>query len=154
MGKYALRSTLVVSAVIVAAAALTGCTSAPAPSSTAAATPTKTAQASTQTHEAACTIVAAGLKDVASLQSEVSTDNPTKSLAILAEVDAKVAAIDEKVTNEKVKALTSDAATSVHAYSTYLKGVMENPANLDVNEITSKAQELAAKFTAVQKECA
>ena len=154
MGKYALRSTLVVSAVIVAAAALTGCTSAPAPSATATATPTKTAQASAQTHEAACAIVKSGLTDVASLQSEVSADDPTKSLAVLDEVDSKVAAIDEKVTNEKVKTLTTDAATAVHAYSTYLKGVMENPASIDVNEITSKAQALAGKFTAVQKECA
>lgn len=154
MGQNARRSTLVVSAVIIAAAALTGCTSGPAPSATPSATPTKTAQASSQTHEAACAIVLAGLSDVASLQSEVSTDDPAKSLSILAEVDTKVAAIDAKVTNAKVKALTSDAATAVHAYSTYLTGVMANPVNVDVNAITAKAQALAAKFTAVQQECA
>lgn len=153
MGKNALRSALVVSAVV-AVAALTGCTSGPAPSATPTASPTKTAQASTQTHAEACSIVTAGLKDVASLQGEVSADNPAKSIEVLGEVDTKVAAIDAKVTNEKVKALTSDAAASIHAYSKYLKGVMQNPAGLDVNEITAKAQALAAKFTAAQKECA
>ncbi|MGJ4844524.1 MULTISPECIES: hypothetical protein [unclassified Leifsonia] len=153
MGK-AIRSSLAVSAAIIAAVALAGCTSGPAPSASPSPTQTKAAQASNQTHDAACAIVKGGLTDVASLQSQVSTDDPAKSLAVLDQVDQKVADLDAKVTNEKVKALTSDASTAVHAYATYLKGVMKDPASIDVNQITSKAQELAAKFTAVQKECA
>lgn len=159
--RNAFRSTLAVSAIIVATAALTACSSGPAPadsssSSSQAAKPTKTTEAAAQSHDAACSIVKTGFTDVASLQGEMSASmgDPKKALALLDEVDTKVGAIDAKVTNDKVKAVTSDAATAIHDYSTYLQQALKDPANVDATQITAKAQELATKFTAVQKECA
>jgi hypothetical protein len=150
MNTNAARYTIAAS-VVFAAFAVTGCTaggSAPAAS--------HTANPTGQTHAQACAVVAKGLKEIAGLQGELSSamGDPAKSAALMSKVDATVKAIDEKVVNADVKKVTSTAAAAADEYAGYLGKAISDPKSIDVTEVQTRAEDLAAKFTAVQNECA
>lgn len=153
MKKNAARHTMTAAAVLATVLALAGCSaggSSPAKDGAG-----KPAAPAAQTHDQACKIVEDGFKKVADLQGEVSSvmGDPSKASALLDKLDAQVRAIDDKVGNADVKKVTSQAATAIDDYATYIKKAIGDPTSIDVSDVQKKAQDLGTKFTAVQKEC-
>jgi hypothetical protein len=153
MNKIAPRATFAVTAVLATVFAVTGCTAAgsPAPSTTSVDRP-----AASQSHEAACAIVNDGLQSAVALRDQASEvmGDPSKASALLNELAGKIRSIDEKIGNADVVKVTSDAATATTAFAKYVQDAINNPLSVDATQVQTKAQDLGAKFDALQKECA
>lgn len=154
----------IAAAVLATVVTLTGC-SAAAPKASSTPTPSASASASasasvsapaSQTHAEACAVVTNGFTSVAKLQGEAASvmNDPSKAAALLKKVDVAVQSIDQKVGNVDVKKVTSSAATAIHDYAAYIDKAISDPTSIDVTAVKSKAEALAAKFQAVQAECA
>ena len=50
--------------------------------------------------------------------------------------------------------VTSDAATATDEFAKYIRDAIDNPLSVDITKVQTKAEELGAKYEAVQKECA
>jgi hypothetical protein len=154
MNKNATRSAFAAAAVLATVLAVTGCTAGGSPdpsTTTAVARPP-----ATQSHEEACAIVNDGLQAAVALRDRASQvmGDPAKASALMDELAGKVRSIDEKIGNADVVKVTSDAATATDEFAKYIRDAISNPLSVDVTQVQTKAQELGAKYDAVQKECA
>ncbi|WP_431278059.1 hypothetical protein [Leifsonia poae] len=153
MNKIATRSAFVAAAVLAAAFAVTGCT---ADGPSAAPTTAVSRPPATQTHEEACAIVNDGLKAAVALRDQAGDvmNDPSKASALMDQLAAKVQSMDEKIGNADVVKVVSDARIATDDFAKYIRDAIKNPLSVDVTKVQTKAEELGAKYDAVQKECA
>ena len=154
MNKNATRSAFAAAAVLAALFAVTGCTA--DGSSGTGTTPAVARPAASQSHQAACAIVIAGLKDAVAIRDRASgvMDDPAKASALMDELAGKVRSIDEKIGNPDVVKVVSGARTATDEFAKYLRDAISNPLSVDITKVKTKAEELGAKYEALQKECA
>ncbi|MFF1878286.1 hypothetical protein [Leifsonia sp. NPDC058230] len=154
MNKNATSSAFAAAAVLAAVFALTGCTAdGPSNPSTTAAVQRPPA---TQTHEEACGIVNDGLQAALALRDRAGevVGDPAKASALMDELADKVKTMDEKIGNADVVKVVSDARNATDEFAKYIRDAISNPLSVDVTKVQTKAEELGAKYEAVQKECA